>query len=313
MSRRVLVIKLGALGDVIQALGPMQAIRRHHADDDITLLTTAPYAPLGEACGWFDRVWIDDRPGLGRLGALWALRRRLRGGGFDRVYDLQTADRSGHYYQLMAPGRPEWSGIARGCSHPHANPDRDFMHTIERQAEQLAMAGIPAVPPPDLTWLDGDIAPFGLAEPFVLLAPGGAAHRPDKRWPAERYGDLAGDLAGRGLTPVVVGGPDEAELANGIAACAPGGRALAGTTSLFDLAGLGRRAVAAVGNDTGPMHLLAAVGCPCVVLYSRASDPALCAQRGTVIIRRRDRLDDVTLAEVVADLNRHLDRAFGPP
>ena len=59
---RVLVIKLGALGDVVQALGPFAAIRRNHPGAHVTLLTTAPYKAFLAASGWFDEIWIDDRP-----------------------------------------------------------------------------------------------------------------------------------------------------------------------------------------------------------------------------------------------------------
>ena len=135
---RILVIKLGALGDFVQAMGPAAAIRAHHRDDDITVLTTAPYVALAEAAPYFDRVWIDRRPHAFDLVGWWRLRRHLRHGTFDRVYDLQTSGRSSFYHWLM--GRPQWSGIARGASHPHRNPQRDLMHTLERQAEQLRLA-----------------------------------------------------------------------------------------------------------------------------------------------------------------------------
>ena len=76
---------------------------------------------------------------------------------------------------------------------------------------------------------------------------------------------------------------------------------LTGRTSLADLTRLARAAAGAVGNDNGPMHLTAAAGCPSVVLFSAASDPALCAQRGpSVAILRRDNLRDLGLAEVEA-------------
>jgi len=295
---RVLVIKLGALGDFVQAFGPFAAIRRHHAGARIVLLTTRPYADLARASGWFDEVWIDTRPCA--PGPLLALRRRLRGAGFARVYDLQTSDRSSFYFHLFWPGpHPEWSGIARGCSHSHANPKRDVMHTVERQAEQLAMAGIAAVPPPDLAWLAGDAARFGLPARFALVAPGGAAHRPAKRWPTERFAELAGWLDRRGVAPVLLGAAGEERTLAAIAEACPAARSLAGETTLADIAALARAAAAAVGNDTGPMHLIAAVGCPAVVLYSAESDPALCAQRGPrVAIVRRPSLADLATSDV---------------
>ena len=86
--RRILVIKLGALGDVIQALGPFAAIRRHHADAEITLLTTAPFAEFLRASPYFDHVMVDPRAPWRRVPAILALRRQLIDGQFDRVYDL---------------------------------------------------------------------------------------------------------------------------------------------------------------------------------------------------------------------------------
>ena len=52
------MIKLGALGDFIQACGPFRAIRDHHVGANITLLTTVPFVPLAEATGYFDIVWV---------------------------------------------------------------------------------------------------------------------------------------------------------------------------------------------------------------------------------------------------------------
>ncbi len=303
-EKRILVVKLGALGDLIQALGPLAAIRRHHADARIVLLTAVPYAAFMDSCPLVDAVWIDRRPGAFDLGGWLALRRRLRGGGFTRVYDLQTSDRSSFYYRLFWPGPPpEWSGIAAGCSHPHANPRRDFLHSIERQAEQLAAAGIKDVPSPDLGWVAADVGRFGLTGRYALLMPGGAAHRPDKRWPATRYADLARRLLTSGVRPVLIGLESEAPLLAEVAAGAPAALDLAGQTSLAEIAVLARGAVAAVGNDTGPMHMAAVAGVPSVVLYSDASDPALCAQRGpAVTILRRSRLTDLSVDAVAAAL-----------
>jgi len=301
---RILVIKLGALGDFVQAMGPAAAIRAHHADADITLLTTAPFAELARRAPYFDDVWIDERPGLLAPRGLVALRRRLRAAGFTRVYDLQTSSRSSSYFHLIGPGtRPQWSGIARGASHPHDNPLRDVMHTIDRQADQLHRAGIVAVPPPELGWAASDIARFALPERVVVLVPGGAAHRPAKRWPAGHYGELAAAIAARRATPLVIGGRQEEALAAAIVARCPKTRDLTGQTSFGDIVALGRLALRAIGNDTGPMHLLVAAGCKATVLYSGASDPALTAPRGAVVtVLQRPDLADLPVAEVAATL-----------
>lgn len=303
-AERILVIKLGALGDFVQAMGPAAAIRAHHDRAEITLLTTAPFVELARAAPYFDRIWVDERPSLFDPAALWRLRKRLREADFARVYDLQTARRTSWYFHLMGPGkRPPWSGIARGAALPHANPARNRMHTLDRQTEQLRMAGIAAVPPPDLSWARRDIARFGLPARFVLLVPGGAAHRPEKRWPEANYAALARRLAARGLVPVVLGGKDESELGAAIKSASPAARDLTGETSLGEIVGLGAAAVIAIGNDTGPMHLIVAAGCPALVLYSAASDPALTQPRGPrVTVLRRDDLAALPVGEVEAAL-----------
>lgn len=273
---RVLVIKLAALGDFAQAFGPFAAIRAHHPGARVTLLTTRAYAPLARMSPWFDEVWEDGRPDWTNLPAVLRLARRLRGAGFDRVYDLQTSSRSSRYRWFVGR-RAQWSGIAPGASHAHANPRRDLMHTVERQREQLAMAGVRDFPEPDLSWLDADVQRFGLPRHFCLLVPGASPGRPAKRWPEDRFGALA---AGLDVPAVVIGGPAEGPLAAAIVAAAQGAVDLTGRTSFADIAALARRAAFCIGNDTGPTHLIAACGCPTLALFGQDSDPALCAPRG---------------------------------
>jgi ADP-heptose:LPS heptosyltransferase len=295
---KILAIRHGALGDVIQALGPFQAIRRHHPDAHLVALTGTPFVELLEASGWFQEVWVDDRPAVWQLPAWIEMIGRLRAARFGGVYDLQTSTRTSLYFYLM--GMPRWSGVALGCSHPHDNPARIRMHTVDRQAEQLRMAGIAEVPPPDLAWLDADIGRFGLPERFALLVPGGSRHRPAKRW--VYYPALAQALLGRGITPVVIGTSEEADLGRSITADAGAAVDLTGRTSILELAGIARRAAFAIGNDTGPMHVTAAVGCPSLVLFSSVSDPARCAPRGPKVatIRHPD-LATLPVTEVLQE------------
>jgi ADP-heptose:LPS heptosyltransferase len=296
MPARILVVKLSALGNVILSLGPFAAIREHHAGAHITLLTTRPYAGWLAKAPWFDTIWLDDRPEWWDLPGWLRLRRQLIGGAFDLVYDLQTSGRSSRYFHLLPRrNRPDWSGIARGCSLPDSDPRRDHIHDQDRQFGQLRQAGIPQSAAVDLTWSQADLAPFALPSRFALLAPGSSAHRLVKRWPIEHYRALAGVLAERGLTPVVIGTPPERPLAQAI----PQAVDLTGRTDLDQLTSLARAADVAIGNDTGPMHLIAAAGCPSVVLFSRDSDPALCAPRGPAVsVLRRPDLATLDVAAV---------------
>jgi len=300
-AERILVIKLGALGDFIQAFGPFHSLRKTYPDAHISLLTTAPFAELARKSTWFDSVQLDNRPRFPDISGALSLRNQLQQGKYDLVVDLQTSDRSSGYRKLFWPQRPLWSGIANGASHKHENPDRDRMHTMDRQADQLKLLGIDSAGHVDMGWITSTPVDFpDLSDRYALLLPGGAAHRPEKRWPAEKYGDLAVDLATLGLQPVVLGTEAEAAEAAVVQAACGETLNLIGKTDLFALGALAARAEMAVGNDTGPMHLAAVCGCPSVVLFSHASDPALCGPRGPrVAILQNDRIADISVKQVV--------------
>ena len=282
--RNILIIKLSALGDFVQALGPAAALRKHHESDRITLLTTSPYAQFAEETELFDEIVVVRRSKARDLVEWLDLRRLLRAGSFDRVYDLQTSGRSSLYAWLFFPGpMPQWCGIAWRCSHPHANLDRFPQHTIDKQAEQLLMAGIYPVPLPSLR-LQARPLPAQLQHrSFALLIPGSSPRHLRKRWPAEHYGELARKLMAAGYLPVVVGAPGEENLAAAVRESCTEAIDLVGKTDLAALADLARQAALTIGNDTGAIHIAAAGGNPVVVLFSDASEPSRCAPRGGLV------------------------------
>jgi ADP-heptose:LPS heptosyltransferase len=318
---KILVIKLGALGDFVQALAAMQHIREAHPKAHITLLTTPPFEALARASPYFNDVETDGRPES--FGDAVAMIRRLRRAHYDRIYDLQTSSRSNLYFYLLQPFAPPWSGVAFGCSLPQRNPERARMHTLERQADQLKAAGIlptasmrsGSASPADLSWIlkKGPAArpvSASAGRPYALLVPGSAAHRTEKRWPVERFGELGEVLRKRGLEILILGGMQESALARTIQRKVQA-RDLTGRTDFAQIAALAARATVAVGNDTGPMHLIAAAGAPTLVLFSSASDPTLCGPRGHVAVLQSDNLDDLPVSQVVEAVD-HLAPAPAP-
>jgi ADP-heptose:LPS heptosyltransferase len=309
--KEVMVIKLSALGDFVMAFPAFARIREAHPEARITLLTTPPFESLARLSPYFDAVDTGGRPAGP---AAWlALVGRLRGGKFDRVYDLQTNDRTNLLFQALRPSPPAWSGVAAGCALPHRNRAREAMHPLERHAQQLEHAGVwpdaPTAPlsaePPDISW----ILKQALAKarpnarpqrPTALLVPGSSAHRTEKRWPVESYGALGAGLEAHGFDVLILGGLQEAELARGIQRKAPRARDLTGRTDFAQIAAYGARAAVAIGNDTGPVHLIAAAGAPTVVLFSGASSPELSAPRGHVTVFQAPDLKDVPVETVLA-------------
>ena len=286
-QERILIIKHGALGDIILATGPMKAIRNRHPNAHIVLMTTKSFAPLFKPCPFVDEIWIDAKPKAWQFGKLVELIKAFNQPRFDWVYDLQTSGRSTRYFKLFLKPKPSCSGLAKDASHRHHTPERTKLHTIDRQKQQLAIAGITDVPPPDISWMIDDSKIDDRIEsgnrPLVLLVPGGSAHRPEKRWPAEYYAELATRLIAQGYDIALIGAGAEAELLSTIESSIGGPSVinLCNRTNFGQIAALARHAAYAVGNDTGPMHIIAAAGGACSVIFNiTASNPALCAPRG---------------------------------
>ncbi|HKS88152.1 MAG TPA: glycosyltransferase family 9 protein, partial [Stellaceae bacterium] len=282
-----------------------------------TALTTPPFRELLAASPYFDDVMTDKRPKPWRIGRWLRVAKQLRRGHFDRVYDLQRNQRTAVLYRVLGGGREiEWSGVIPGCSHFVRDDPADRRHIADRLEEQLAAAGIAESLPADFSWLTGDVGRFALPPAYVLLVPGGAPRRPEKRAPVAAFAALARHLLGQGIAPVLIGTDAEREQIDAILRECPGAVGLCNRTGFGDIADLARGAVGAVGNDTGAMHLAAAVDCPSLVLFSPASDPRRIAPRGRrVRILQADPLTALPGARLIAGWDALLgeDQATGAP
>lgn len=294
--KKVLVIQAGAIAEFVLSLTAMKRIRAAHPRARITLLTIPQFEGLAKASPYFNEVLTTGHPGS--PGEWLALRRDIKAARFNRVYDLESSGWSKFLFHMLRPFPPAWSGAARGARLRHRNPERESMHTLERQAQQLQVAGIwpdaptqPGdAPAPDLSWIlrrateARPVSGGATPKPFVLLVPGGVENRPEKRWPIAAYAELAGQLRARGYDIVVVGGPSESALARTIQKAVGQARDLTGRTDFAQIAVLGARAALAVGNNTGPMHLIAAAGAPTIALVKDDGDAMVTAPRGHVAV-----------------------------
>jgi len=300
---RILVIKLGALGDIMQAEGAMHDIRLHHQNDEITVMTTPAYKRLMERCPWVDRIFIDKRESRFRLDHMLDLRRRLRRERFDRVYDLQQVGRTNFYFRFFLRDTP-WMGGAQGCSWYCRRP-ADCC-AADHFAESLAQVGVEVrhCVHCDVSWMADDVEPIiartGLDHPYVVLIPGGSAGHPEKRWPY--YSELAVMLIHSGWQVVTAPGPDEMELSRLI-----GGTMLLNDDGsfldMFKLAGILRKASFVVGNDTGPTHIAVHLQVPGLALFSRHIPAAFSGiQHGRFNWIEKPDLHDLSVSEVMQHL-----------
>jgi len=315
---RLLIIATQGLKRFVPALGAMGAIRAQHSDAHIVLLTARATSAFAGTAPYFDEIWSDDTDGLwggiGHARRLWALRARLIAEPFDRVYDLDSTAHTMRLFWLMY-GRQAlplnrkdipWSGAVPGTALAYEDPRRAAMHLVDRWAAQLKIAGIAAVLRPDMSWVARHVqsftVPFRMTEPFVMIAP---APGPGMAWPPDRYGELARTLAADSQIPVLMGPDVPPDVVAAVMEQCPGAVDLTGRATVNEMVFLAWAATAAVGPDNGVMHLTATAGCPTVVLYDNASDPALVGQRGSkVTILRRPHLADIPVGEVAAALRR---------
>jgi len=290
--RRILIIKPSSFGDVIHALPVLHGLRQRFPHARISWLVSTACAGLLEGHPELDEIVLFDRRRFGRLGQSWrvtcefaAFVRELNGRRFDLALDLQGLFRSG--FLSLASGAAVRMGFARAREFGwvfYTRPMRESRgerHAVDRNYQAGRLLGFADVPiqfrlPVDASsrrvvaeWLAaGGIGP---GRGYALLAPG--TRWETKRWPVGHFAEVARSLRNEhGLAVVLAGAPDEVEAAAEVANLSGGDVVnLAGRTNLRELIALVAGASVVVMNDTGPMHLAAALGRPLVAIYGPTS------------------------------------------
>jgi ADP-heptose:LPS heptosyltransferase len=266
---KVLIIRLGAFGDILQSDGAMRDIRNRHPTASITVLTTSPFRKIFQRCPGIDRILIDPRAPRVRLDKFFGVILMLRREGFDFIYDLQNSRRTLSYRKWI---KAHWSQKDEAFFRL-LQKKTGQLSTLERNRIQLVQAGVDATHAlrPDIHWLaedmDGLLADAELKPGFVFLIPGCSARHLNRRWPY--FCELATALKAEGLSVATAPGPDEIDLCRTLPATLllKDGKPL----NYFQLAGIVQRAGFAIGNDTGPTHMAAYLGVKGLALFGRFS------------------------------------------
>jgi len=310
---RLLIVRLSAMGDVIHTLPAVQALRESLPEAHIGWLIEERWAEVLCAAGsprrgarsslrpLVDEVhtvnlrdWGKSLFSLSTLQRIATVWNDVRDARYEVAIDLQGAIRSA--------ALARWSGARAvyGAAEPRESPASVWYtrkvvtqgrHVIEQNvslSEALVEHRVkvePAPLPRDTkaeACVERRLAEFGMGE-FAILNPG--AGWGAKRWPAERYGEVARKLADVEISSILNYGPGEEELVRA-AEAASEGKARAMSCTLTELIALTRRARLFVGGDTGPLHLAAALRVPVVAIYG-PTDPARNGPYGTksVVLR----------------------------
>ncbi|HTU24354.1 MAG TPA: glycosyltransferase family 9 protein [Pirellulales bacterium] len=275
---RILIVRLSAIGDVVHGLPVLCALRDALPKAQLSWMVEGRGADLLAGHLALDEVIAVRRRWLKNPRAVWKAWRRLRGR-FDVTIDLQGLSKSAIAARLSGARQriglaaPDGREISPWLNNVLVRPTAT--HVIDRNLELLAPLGIRPktvrfnLPerPADGQRAEQTISGAGATARCVLLNPG--AGWPSKLWPAERFAAVA-EYLGRvhGLVSLAVwAGEAENAAARRIVSRSGGWAKIAPPTSLTELAALARRAQLFVSSDTGPLHLAAAVGTPCVGLF----------------------------------------------
>jgi lipopolysaccharide heptosyltransferase I len=337
---RFLLVRLGALGDIVHAIPVAAAIRRAFPSARIDWLVSAKHRDILDLVTVIDRrLVINDRGDAAGGASLAAAVRELRRARYDVAIDLQGLIKSA--LLARASGAPRVVGfssryarerLARFFYTDAHDPGRggiydprETRHVVAINLGILETIGITAVQPEfPIEVVESAVARRAAEQSggrYVLLNPG--AGWPNKQWPPSRFGAIAAALRDRhGWRSVVLWGPGEAALADEAVAASSGAAIAAEPSSVADIVALARGARLMVSGDTGPTHIAAAVGTPIVGIYgpTRPARNGPIDARDEVVSRdeicrchhlRRCKLDrmcllDIEAAEVLSAIERRM-------
>jgi heptosyltransferase-1 len=340
---RFLIVRLGAMGDVVHAIPVAAALRRADPGARIDWLVSAKHREILDLVPVIDRrLVINDRNDSAGGTPLLAAIRELRAGSYDVAIDLQGLIKSA--VLARASGAPRVIGFASryarerlarpfytqaydpgrgGLYHP-----RETRHVVDINLGLLSVLGIPPAEAEfPIEQTDSEAAHLASRQSggrYALLNPGAAW--PNKRWPPSRLAAVAVELrAKHGMMSVVLWGPGEETLAAEVVAGAGGAAVLSAKTTLADLVALARGASLMVSGDTGPTHVAAALGTPIVGIYgpTRPARNGPLAPQDVTVSRdaicqchhlRRCRLERMCLLDVeVGEVLQAIDRRLSAP
>ncbi len=282
---RVLVVGPSWVGDMVMAQSLFKVLRQRQPDRAIDVLAPGWSLPLLARMPEVEHG-IEMPLGHGELGLgkRWRLGRELRASGYAQAILLPNSLKSALApFWAGIPRRTGWLGEQRhGLLNDIRRLDKQRLTmTVQRfvaLANDTADDPLPEIPPPalriDPAETDAARAEFGIdaERPLLALCPG-AEYGEAKRWPEAHYAALARDYLARGWQVALFGSLKDRLVSAAIASAAPGCIDLAGHTSLARAIDLLAASDAVVSNDSGLMHVAAALQRPLVAVYG-SSDPA---------------------------------------
>ena len=302
---KILVIKHGALGDIVQGFDAFASLRSGNPQAHITLMTSLGFVSLASMMPWFDNIIVDPRATPFNFFANLRIRRVFREN-WSIIVDMQCSGRTRRYFSYFRLSTTRWIGNAPGCSDPL--PNFSGVNNRQRMMKAAEMAG-GINQTADMLWLALDKkgadneCQVNSTHRYAVLVPGCSLAKPQKRWPAKYFAAVGNDLLARGIKVYVVGTAADRRAIDCVLTDAPNIIDLCGKTDLSELARLFRDASYVIGNDTGPVFLAAKTGAPTLMMMGPETDPTMSAPIGKAASwLRAVPISDISVAAALTSL-----------
>ena len=305
MSNNILIIKHGALGDLIQITSSLKSIRQKYPDSKITLLTDIKFKFFSDRIIFVDEIIYENRPSFFRIDKWLTIIFKIIKRRFNIVFDLQNSDRTSVYYFFIKlfNSKTVWSGNRKGGKFKYHPKNFESISIKDIIKNQLVLMDIEIYDKPDISWMMKKNIINLPNNDFVILLPGSSLEHKHKRWPAEKFAELANYLKEKKIDSIILGqSHSEGEELKKIKLLAP--KIIDFSDQDLDcLATTASKAIGAIGNDTGPTFVAAAAGCPITWLLSNHTDPNITQLLGSKVnTLKKDNIIDITIDEVKNNL-----------
>jgi len=287
-NENILIIKHGALGDLIQADGIIKSIRYAHKNAKLVLLTSKKFINLMSMCPYIDDQLIDNRSSFLNIFSLISLYKNVKKYNFKIIYDLQNSQRT-YIYRKYLFKKIKWVSTNRK-DHPISG-----LRGLEEMMRKNFVIPVNTFRP-DISWLATDIKDIikknKILSKYIVLLPGSSKKNPLKRWPY--FVDLAKLLISKGYEVITILGPEELEMNSSF----PGH--VLENLDWPQLSGIIKNSHFVIGNDSGPSHIASCLNKKGLALFGPSTSAIRSElKRGKFEILKVDNLADLTANKIL--------------
>ncbi len=305
--KKILIIKHGSLGDVLNSTSIIKAICDKYNSSEITILTTSLYLSFFKKFNHNFKILNDDRGGLNKT---FKLLSSINDRNIDLIIDLQNSNRTFYYnlfFRIFSNAKINSTHFFSNYRYKYSKNNPPSV--IIGLKNQVRLLEINSNNKPYLEFLKKDIKndfQF-LNKSFFIINPGCSSKNSYKKWAAENYVEVCNHLINKKIIPVIIGSETDRESIEQITKKVPNSISLLNKSPLDVIYNLSNLAIGAISNDTGPAHLIASTGCKIhLVLSSKSNVKTVIPQSKNVTYSQADNINTITTKNVLIYINEIL-------